>query len=288
FYANDTIGNVAYSEVVVIKNVFYGIDPIELLTPSTSSQLTSNLLEFSWYSLDAGFGAVNFTLQVSNISDFSYIIFQSLDIAETPLVINSSVPLSVTYGQYYWRVRPTYGNYNGSWSDYFLFTLHINNYAPNLVLNDITPTDGTSSTIFRFTVSYSDLDNNAPEYVEILINGISYSMEIVEPFDKDFTDGCIYQYLTLLMPSTTAYTISFECSDGAFQYSTSTYQGPLVESDSTPSNNQADDNLNSTNIFAITMTLGIAIGILIPFIVFAEKQVKKIKLGEKTSAKRNK
>ena len=33
------------------------------------------------------------------------------------------------------------------------------------------------------------------------------------------------------------------------------------------------------------MTLGIAIGVLIPFIAFAEKQVKKIKLGEKTSAK---
>ena len=266
-------------------NPLYGIDPIELLTPNAFSQIYSNLLNFSWSSLNAGFGAVNFTLQVSNISDFSHIIFQSEDIAETLIVTNFSIPLSITYGQYYWRVRPTYGNYNGSWSNYFSFTLYVNNFAPNLVLDDITPTDGTSSTIFRFTVIYSDLDNNAPEYVDILINGIHYSMELINPLDEDFTDGCIYQYLTLLTPSTIAYNISFECSDGVFQYSTSTYQGPLVESDSTPSDNQSDNNFNAINMFAFAMMLGIPIGILIPFIVFAEIKVRKMKLEEKTLAK---
>ena len=266
-------------------NPLYGIDLIELLTPSSYSQIYSNVLNFSWSSLDDGFGVVNFTLQVSNVTDFSHIIFQSENIAETPIVTNFSVLLSITDGDYYWRVCPTYGNYNGSWSEYFSFTFHVNNYAPNLVLDNITPTNGTSSTIFRFTVIYSDLDNNIPEYVEILINGIPYSMEMVDPLDEDFTDGCIYQYLTLLTPSTTAYTISFECSDGAFQYSTSTYQGPLVEPDSTPSTNQGDNNINSANTFAITMTLGITIGILIPFIYFTEKQVRKMKLGEKSSTK---
>lgn len=287
FYVNNTLGYSSYSEVSINKdlNPLYGNDPIELLTPHPSSQISSNLLNFSWSSLDTGYGAVNFTLQVSNVTNFSNIIFQSGDIAEIPIVTNFSVPLSITQGVYYWRVKPRFGNYNGSWSSYAKFTFVVNENTPLLVLDGITPTDGTSTTIFRFTVIYSDLDNNIPEYVEILINGIHYSMEMVHPSDEDFTDGCIYQYLTLLAPSTTAYTISFECSDSAFQFSTSTYQGPLVESDSTPSNNQADDNLNSTNIFAITMTLGIAIGILIPFVAFAEKQVKKIKLGEKTSAK---
>jgi len=287
FYVNNTLGYSSYSEVSINKdlNPLYGNDPIELLTPHPSSQISSNLLNFSWSSLDTGYGAVNFTLQVSNVTNFSNIIFQSGDIAEIPIVTNFSVPLSITQGVYYWRVKPRFGNYNGSWSSYAKFTFVVNENTPLLVLDGITPTDGTSTTIFRFTVIYSDLDNNIPEYVEILINGIHYSMEMVHPSDEDFTDGCIYQYLTLLTPSTTAYTISFECSDSAFQFSTSTYQGPLVESDSTPSNNQVDDNLNSTNIFAITMTLGITIGVLIPFIASAEKQVKKIKLGEKTSTK---
>ncbi len=282
FYANDTLGNTAYSEVAIIKNVLHGIDYIELLTPSTNSRIFSNLLDFSWSSLDIG---VNFTLQVSNMSDFSHIVFQSENIAETPTVTNFSVPLSIIQGQYYWRVRSTYGNYTGSWSDYFSFTLHINDYSPNLALDDFSPTTGTKDTIFRFTVIYSDLDNNAPEYVEILINEISYFMEKLNPSDIDFTDGCIYQFITLLTPSTTTYTISFECSDGAFQYSTSTYQGPLVESGSTPSNNQGDNNFFSTNIFAITIILGITIGSIIPSIVFVEKKVRKMKLGEKTSTK---
>ena len=282
FYANDTLGNTRYSEVAIIKNVLYGIDYIELFTPSTYSQVLSNLIDFSWSSLDIG---VNFTLQISNISDFSHIVFQSENIPETPTVTNFSVPLSIIQGQYYWRVRSTYGNYNGSWSDYFSFTLHINEYAPNLVLNDFTPTTGVKETIFRFTVIYSDLDNNAPEYVEILINENSYFMEKLHPSDIDFTDGCIYQFITLLTPSTTTYTLSFECSDGAFQYSTSTYQGPLVESNSTPSNNQGDNNFFSTNLFAITITLGITIGSVVPSIVFVEIKVRKIKSGKISSTK---
>jgi len=272
FYANDTLGNIAYSEVIIIKDVFYGIGPIELLTPSTYSHITSNLITFSWSSLDTGFGVVNFTLQVSNFTDFSHIIYQSVDIAETPIITNLSVPLSI--------------NYNGSWSSYAKFTYVINENTPLLVLDDITPTNGTSSTIFRFTVIYSDLDNNAPEFVRILINGNPYFMEMVGPLEEDFTVGYMYQYITLLEPSTAAYNISFECSDGVFQYATSTYQGPIVEFDSTPNNNQGDNNLNSTNIFAFIMIIGIPIGILLPLISITEMKVKKIKLGEKTKIKK--
>ncbi len=59
-----------------------------------------------------------------------------------------------------------------------------------------------------------------------------------------------------------------------------------VESDSTPSNNQGNDNFNSTNVFAIMMTLGITVGSIIQFIGFAEIKVRKIKkLEDKTSTK---
>ena len=267
-------------------NPLYNVDPVTLVSPN-NEVITSDWINFLWSSLNASFGIVNYTLLISNNSEFTKVVYELFNIHETPITSNISVFVNFPSGQYYWRVRPTYGDYNGSWSDYFSFTLHTNNYTPNLVLDNITPTNGTSSTIFRFTIIYSDLDNNAPEYVEILINGIPYSMEMVNPIDEDFTDGCIYQYITLLTPSTTAYTISFECSDGNFQYSTSIYQGPLVESDSTPSNNQGDKNLNSANTFATVMTLGITIGILIPFIAFTEKKVRKMKLGagENTSTK---
>ena len=287
FYANDTLGNSGYLEVRVIKDVLYGIDPVDLLTPSTFSELYGNFLNFSWASLDLGFGAVNFTLQISDTTYFSNIVFEVDNIAETLIFTNFSGQIPIAQGQCYWRVRPTYRNNVGTWSDYFSFILHINNYAPSMTLIECTPTTGTRETIFRFTATYYDLDDNPPLFINIILDGITYSMEKVSPSDIDYTDGCIYQYLTLLKPSTTAYTISFECSDGAFQYSTSTYQGPLVESDSTPSTNQGDINLNSANTFVITMTLGITIGIFIPFITFAEKKVRKMKLGagENTSTK---
>ncbi|MHA1478666.1 MAG: LamG-like jellyroll fold domain-containing protein, partial [Promethearchaeota archaeon] len=75
-------------------NPLYGIG-LELLTPSSYSNIYSNLVDFSWTSLNFGFGAVNFTLQVSNFTDFSHIIYQSVDIAETPIITNLSVPLSI-------------------------------------------------------------------------------------------------------------------------------------------------------------------------------------------------
>jgi len=288
FYANDTLGNSGYLEVRIIKDVLFGIDLVDLLTPSTFSELYSTNLDFSWTSLDLGFGVVNFTLQISDAIDFSNIFFEVDNIAETLIFTNFSGQIPIAQGQCYWRVRPTYRNNVGTWSDYFSFILNINNYAPSMTLIECTPTTGTRETIFRFTAMYYDLDDNPPLFINIILDGISYFMEKASPSDIDFTDGCIYQYLTLLTPSTTVYTISFECSDGAFQYSTSTYQGPLVEFDSTPSNNQGDYNIFSTDIFAIIMTLGITIGGIVPSIVFVEIKKRKIKSGEKTSIKMKK
>jgi hypothetical protein len=285
FYANDTLGNEAFSEVIITKDVFHGIDLVELHTPSTNSDINSNFIDFSWFSIDAVFGAVNFTLQVSNTSDFNYIIHQSGDITETPVLTNYSVQLSVMQGKFFWRVRPTFGRFNGTWSNYFLFTLHINNYAPNLVLNDFSPTEGTRFTIFSFTVIYTDLDDNAPDYVKIIINGIGFSMEMSNPSDPDFTDGCIYQYLTLLTPSATAYTISFECSDGAFYYATNTLIGPLVELEEPPDKEQGLDNLNSTNAMVMGISVVTGLGIVIPMVVVTEIKLKKHKTKSKQHSK---
>ncbi|MHA1375727.1 MAG: SBBP repeat-containing protein [Promethearchaeota archaeon] len=285
FYANDTLGNKDFSEVIITKDVFHGIDLVELLKPSTYSHITSNFIDFSWFSIDAVFGAVNFTLQISNTSDFSYILYQSGDIAETPVFTNYSVQLSIIQGEFFWRVRPTFERFNGSWSNYFFFTLHINNYAPDLVLNDFSPSVGTKFTIFRFTAIYTDLDNNAPDNVKIFINGIGFSMEMSNPSDSDFTDGCIYQYLTLLLPSSTAYIISFECSDGAFYYTTNTFTGPLVELEAPPDGEQGLDNLNSTNAMIMGISVVTGLGIIIPMVVITEIKIKKHKIKPKEHSK---
>jgi hypothetical protein len=285
FYANDTQGNIGYLEILCVKDFFYGVDPIALISPISYSDIFSNVLEFSWYSLDAGFGNVNFTLQVSNSSDFSYIIFQSLDIAETPVTTNFSAPLPITQGQYFWRVRFTYGNYNGSWSNYFSFTLFINDYAPNLVLDECTPTNGTRLTIFKFTVIYYDVDNNGPSFIRIILNGTSYNMEKSNPSDIDYTDGCVYQFLTCLIPSEHAYIFSFECSDGGFYDSTSIFIGPLVELEDPPDGEQGLDYLNSTNTMVMGITIATGLGILIPMVIVTEIKLKKHTVKPKQHSK---
>ena len=266
-------------------NPLIGVESIELLTPQPLSRISSNLINFSWYSLDASFGSVNYTIQVSNRNDFSSIIIQTEDIIETPIHTNYSVLLPIVTGDYYWRVKPTFQNYNGSWSHYAKFTYEINHNIPLLSLDAFTPTEGTETTIFRFNVIYFDSDNNAPNYVRILINGIPHNMTMVDPNDDDFTNGCLFQFLTFIEPSETACIISFECSDGFHQYYTSNFEGPIVGFDEIPDNNLGENNFNSANTFSVLITIGITIGCIIPFIAFTEILTKKVKLGTLSSKK---
>jgi len=99
----------------------------------------------------------------------------------------------------------------------------VNNYGPTLTAPSVIPNSGFPSTEFKFTVTYSDLDNNGPQLIRVLINKTLHSMQKQNPADKDYTDGCIYQYQTYLLPG--VYNYSFECSDGKFYNSTPTYFG---------------------------------------------------------------
>jgi hypothetical protein len=107
-----------------------------------------------------------------------------------------------------------------------LFTRKPNNYAPQLTSGDITPTSGEQSTLFTYTVNYTDFDNNPPIYMNVLINGISYSMSKQNPSETDYMDGCIYEFSTYLQPG--SYNYYFECWDGLFYNSTSLTYNPVV------------------------------------------------------------
>ncbi|MBN1215672.1 MAG: hypothetical protein JXA99_09575 [Candidatus Lokiarchaeota archaeon] len=80
--------------------------------------------------------------------------------------------------------------------------------------------------IFTFRVNYSDKDNNAPDFVNISIDGNSYEMYKLTPLDDYYIDGVIYEYKTLLNIGTHQY--YFNTSDGEFETSTISYFGPLV------------------------------------------------------------
>jgi len=98
-----------------------------------------------------------------------------------------------------------------------------NNNAPTLSNEAISQVVGYQNTPLNFSVVYTDIDNNTPSYIDIIINGTVFSMEKQDPTDIDYTDGCVYHFLTYLQPASHNYTYYFKCNDGEYRNSTSTY-----------------------------------------------------------------
>ncbi len=257
---------------------FLNINAITLLTPLYNDELYANLINFSWTSVDAVFSGINFTFQLSASNDFSTLLYEVTDINEMPNITYFPLNVSLPSGIYYWRVKPSYGEFYGAWSNYFQLNLLRNSFSPQLISYTVSALTGNQKTIFKFTVIYKDLDNNRPVFVKIIINGIQFFMEKTDPNDNDYTDGCMYQFLSLLAPSLEAYRYSFEWSDGSFTNATITFNGPLVTSDIQEyDNTEGLNNRNSENIFVMIMSSTVGFCIVIPSILITEVKVKHIK-----------
>ncbi|NHI94984.1 MAG: hypothetical protein EAX96_21015 [Candidatus Lokiarchaeota archaeon] len=110
------------------------------------------------------------------------------------------------------------------------------NNAPELSEGSVTPSYGMTSTTFTYYVTYSDVDNDAPMYVRVAIDGLTHDMSKVNPGDTTYTDGCQYQYSTTLSASTHNY--YFSTSDGSLTDvlpSSGSFPGPEVTSPPTTS-----------------------------------------------------
>jgi PKD repeat protein len=103
-----------------------------------------------------------------------------------------------------------------------------NNFDPALTDGSVNPNTGWQNTPFTFRVTYTDADNNPPEYVRVSINGTAWNMTKLNPYDFDFTDGCIYTLTTYLQPGASAYQYVFQAFDGARTGTSITYTGPTV------------------------------------------------------------
>jgi hypothetical protein len=165
-------------------NPFYGISSsANLLTPTNGTTFFNGWINFTWTSLNASFGSVNYTIQISNVSDFSFLMYENTIITETSTNTSAYTSVDFPTAQYYWRVRPTYNIFNGSWSENFTFIQIVNDFAPTLTSGGVDPLNGSQYTVFNFTVEYTDQDNNPPVYVYVVINGSSYAMTKLNPLD---------------------------------------------------------------------------------------------------------
>ncbi|ODS42476.1 MAG: hypothetical protein MSIBF_03930 [Candidatus Altiarchaeales archaeon IMC4] len=92
------------------------------------------------------------------------------------------------------------------------------NNAPALAGGNVTPQAGNTSTVFNFTATYTDTDNDTPAYVNVTIGGASHPMD---SFSSNYSTGVVYYYATTL--SAGAHNYSFSASDGFNSNSTATF-----------------------------------------------------------------
>jgi len=215
-------------------NPFYGLlDNITLLTLYNNSVSFPGEINFTWESLELPNVNLNYTLQISNSSDFTEIIHEITQIQESTVNTTQNVTMDLTYTEYFWRCRPNFENFIGNWSDYFILNIVTNDFSPNLTDDSVSPLSGDQFTLFNFNVTYTDQDNNTPSFVNVKINETSYEMTKSNLSDHDYADGSFYNYSTLLTPGFFNY--SFECNDGKFANSTITYDGfEVINSNNIP------------------------------------------------------
>ena len=105
------------------------------------------------------------------------------------------------------------------------------NLAPTLTAGGVSPSNGSPSTSFTFSVNYTDVNDDAPGYIRVVINGTPFDMVKQDPGDAAYADGCLYNYTSVLSAGT--HTYYFEASDGeesARLPSIGEYSGPDVNS----------------------------------------------------------
>ena len=69
--------------------------------------------------------------------------------------------------------------------------------TPSVLSNpSVTPSSGTQTTNFRYTVTYKDADNDDPVSIDVTITGIgTFAMLELDPEDQNFKNGKVYYYV---------------------------------------------------------------------------------------------
>jgi len=106
----------------------------------------------------------------------------------------------------------------------------------------VVPEEGDEDDVFTFSVLYTDLDDDQPDYVNLYLDGDYYEMSRAtsgpaSDFDYDFTDGERYIYESKL--SADSYSYNFEAFDGSDFIYTDSHSLTVAASDG--GNGDGDD-----------------------------------------------
>ncbi|MHA1682632.1 MAG: hypothetical protein ACTSUE_16965 [Promethearchaeota archaeon] len=225
FQVNCSDGRFDASSAVVDApyiNPFYGYPGVALVSPSNGAGDAAGNINFTWSSLEPPFGPINYTWQISTSPSFSSIEMEVNGIPETITTTTAEINASLVTGTYFWRVRPYHDLFNGTWSNNFSIDLFKNDFAPTLSSSQVSPQPSNEYQLQNITIVYSDADNNAPDYVNVTLDGTPYEMTQSTPSDTNYVDGATFHYTTYVSSGTHNY--SFQCNDTLFKGSLGTQQ----------------------------------------------------------------
>jgi endoglucanase len=161
------------------------------------------------YQLTGGFVAVD---DEWTTTDFDLDAFPNLD--------KSSVHIDVWLNQ-------TGGEYGEILIDDIQATNKGSGTAPQLTNHGVSQTTGNRTTDFTFSVTYTDVNNQPPFTVDVVVDGVIHAMDELDPNDTTYADGKDYTFTTRLPVGQHSY--FFRTTDTTTNLvKTVTYQQPVV------------------------------------------------------------
>ena len=219
-------------------------DPsVTLDFPLDDVTINVNTTEFNWTG-DGGNATLRYVFYIDSIPTFTSPNLRAINRYKN----TSYTPEPLEDGHWYWRVEVSDGEQiNASETRHLIVNTVPPNNFPSLTNMLLSPSSGTTSTLFYYNVTYTDIDNNSAAYVRVYIDGNPYDLSEVNPSDSNVTDGKAYTYSTTL--NTSSHTYLFMCSDGNATNVTALYNGPSVtqspplQDGEAPGNNSIDKHL---------------------------------------------
>jgi hypothetical protein len=202
FAANDSLDN--WYETTEFNVPLVGVSkPI-----FTDSDVSPNSgYEDTWFNFTVNYShpfdkapdniTMNLTGPSGGIFDLVEVDPSDVDYSDGKLYYYNMSNLTVGSYSFYFAANDTDGN----WSESGILGFDVLNRDPVLALNQVDPVIGFSDTNFNFTVTYTDLDNHAPDNITVNITGVGvYDLVEVDPLDIDHTDGKAYYLNTSVFP----------------------------------------------------------------------------------------
>ena len=119
---------------------------------------------------------------------------------------------------------------NHSVTDRDTFECVASNNAPVLSSGKVSPASGNLSTVYAYSVNYTDADNDPPDSIHVTIDGAPYPMNSTGQ-DGDYTNGVVYERDTTgTVIGSGSHKFQFNASDG-IDYATgdtAVHSGPIT------------------------------------------------------------